>query len=147
LVATVFASAVSGRDMRLIRRFVGQLRCRSRRIDVCAEIKPHMHILAYRVRLRARPVLFDDWSDAGDHAPQFTGSQIPCPESMPKNHESWRATWVPAKHLRLCRIACKTAWPHLLVATHHEVALKPRRGQTLSVLAWGARRYHEDPTN
>jgi hypothetical protein len=106
-----------------------------------------MHILAYRVRLRARHVLFDDWSDAGDHASQFTGSLLPCPESMPKNHESWGATWAWGTHLRLRRIARKKACSHVRATTHHEVALKARRGQMLSVLRWGARRYHEAPTN
>lgn len=84
-----------------------------------------MRILASHARLRARHVLlFGDWSDAGDHGLQFTGSQIPCPESMPKNHESWRATWAPATHLRLCRIVRKKAWPHMLAQAHREVALK-----------------------
>jgi hypothetical protein len=53
---------------------------------------------------------------------------------MLKNHESWKTTWVPATHLRLWRIARKKAWPHMIAATHHEVALKARRGQALSVL-------------
>jgi hypothetical protein len=67
LTAMVTVSAVLNRDVWTGMRLLGQLRCRGGRIQVCAGIQRHVRTPVFSAHLRGRHVLFDAWSDAGDH--------------------------------------------------------------------------------
>jgi hypothetical protein len=68
MVAMQRTSAVCYRNVWTCMRLHSQLGCRGGRIQVCVRFQRYVRTPVSDAGLRARHVLLDDWSDAGDHS-------------------------------------------------------------------------------